>query len=131
MATKMFLNLPVKDLNRSMEFFKRMGFAFNLQYTNEKGACMVISDTIYVMLLIEDFFTSFTKKKVPDTLASAQAIIGISAESRETVDLLVEKAFDAGAGVYNDPQDMGFMYSRSFADLDGHLWEVFHMEEVT
>lgn len=129
MNTSIFINIPIESIERSMAFFTALGYGFNMDYTNEKGACLVISDSIYVMLLTKEFFISFTKRDIPDPKTSAQVIMAISADSREDVDLLVDKALAAGAGTYNEPQDMGFMYSRSFADLDGHLWEVFYMDE--
>ncbi|WP_423802566.1 VOC family protein [Neobacillus sp. SAB-20_R2A] len=123
-----FVNLPVKNLEKTMGFFSKVGFEFNPQFTNESAACMVINQNMYVMLLVEEYFKSFTKKEIPNTEKSSQAIIALSVESRQEVDKLAEKALAAGATPTNDPQDHGFMYSRSFADLDGHLWEVFFME---
>jgi uncharacterized protein len=128
MATQIFVNLPVKDLDRSKEFFSKIGYSFNPQFTNEKAACMVISDDIYVMLLINDFFKSFTKKEIPDFRKTSGAIIALSSESRQQVDVLVNKALEAGATAPNDKQDHGFMYQWGFQDPDGHLWEVFYME---
>ncbi|THE13005.1 glyoxalase/bleomycin resistance/extradiol dioxygenase family protein [Bacillus timonensis] len=125
-----FVNLPVKNLEKTMEFFSKLGFEFNPQFTNESATCMVIGKSLYAMLLVEDYFKSFTKKDIPDTTKSAEAIIALSVESREEVDELTEKALTAGAKPTSEPQDHGFMYSRSFADLDGHLWEVFFMDNV-
>ncbi|MFS0821789.1 VOC family protein [Bacillus sp. 1P02SD] len=123
-----FVNLPVKNLEKTMEFFSKLGFEFDPKYTNESATCMVIGQNMYAMLLVEEFFQSFTKKDIPDTAKSSEAIIALSVESREEADKLAEKALAAGAKPTNEPQDHGFMYSRSFADLDGHLWEVFFME---
>lgn len=128
-ADKIFVNLPVKDLQKTMSFFKAIGFAFNPQFTDEKAACLVISEHIYVMLLVESFFTSFTKKSIPDTTTSSEVILALSAESRAQVDELVSKALASGGKPYNDPVDHGFMYTWSFQDPDGHLWEVMHMDQ--
>ncbi|QMU29020.1 VOC family protein [Adhaeribacter radiodurans] len=128
MATKIFVNLPVKDLNKSIEFFRKLGYSFNPQFTDEKATCMIISEDIYVMLLVEPFFKSFTKKEIPDTAQNAQVILALSAESREGVDDLVNKAISAGATTPNDKQDQGFMYGWGYQDLDGHLWEVMYMD---
>ncbi|KAA9333256.1 glyoxalase/bleomycin resistance/extradiol dioxygenase family protein [Hymenobacter busanensis] len=129
MATSVFVNLPVRDLNASMAFFTQVGFRFNPHFTNEQGACMVVSDTIYVMLLAEPFFQSFTSKKIVDARSSAEVILCLSAESREAVDAMVDKALAAGGQqpevLQPDPE---FMYGRNFQDLDGHLWEVMYMD---
>ncbi|GAB3019436.1 VOC family protein [Spirosoma pulveris] len=128
MATQIFVNLPVKDLNKSIEFFTRLGYSFNPQFTDEKATCMIISEGIYVMLLVEAFFKSFTKKEIADTTKSAEAIICLSSESREAVDEWVSKAVAAGATTPNEPQDHSFMYGHGFQDLDGHLWETMYMD---
>jgi uncharacterized protein len=127
MAQQIFVNLPVKNLPRSMDFFKQLGFEFNPQFTNDKGACMVISDTIYAMLLTEPFFQTFTKKPVADATQGTEVIVCLSCDSREKVDQLVGKARAAGGAVPNEPQDHGFMYGHGFEDLDGHVWELVHM----
>ena len=128
MATKIFVNLPVKDLNKSIEFFTKLGFSFNQQFTNENATCMVIGDDIYVMLLVEKFFKTFTKKEIADTSQTTEVIVCLSAESRAQVDELVDKAYAAGATESNFTTDQGFMYGRSFQDVDGHLWEVMYMD---
>lgn len=128
MSTKIFINLPVKDLNRSMSFFKHLGYSFNPQFTDENATCMVISEEIYAMLLIEKFFITFTKKEICDTSKSAEAILALSVNSREEVDVMVKKAAAAGATIPNPPQDHGWMYGHGYQDLDGHLWEVFYMD---
>jgi predicted lactoylglutathione lyase len=128
MKRQLFVNLPIKDLNRSMEFFGKLGFTFNMQFTDEKATCMIISDEIFAMLLTEPFFKSFTKKEIPDTSNSSQVILALSVDSREAVDQLVHKAVDAGATTPMEDHDHGFMYQRGFADPDGHLWEVFWMD---
>ena len=128
MATQIFVNLPVKNLNKSVEFFTQLGYTFNPQFTDENATCMIVSDTIYVMLLVEPFFKSFIKKEIADASKSTEAIICLSAETREQVDEMVSKAFAAGATVHNDKQDQGFMYGHGFQDLDGHLWEYMYMD---
>lgn len=128
MATKVFINLPVKDLNKSVEFFTKLGYKFNPQFTDENATSMIISDDIYVMLLVEPYFKSFTKKPVPDAAASNEAIICLSADSREEVDEIISKAVSAGATTPLDKQDHGFMYGHGFQDLDGHLWEYMYMD---
>ena len=128
MATKIFVNLPVKDLNKSKEFFTRLGFTINPQFTDEKAACVVISEDIYAMILTENFFKTFTKKDIADAGKSTEAIIALSADSKEKVNEMADKAIEAGGKQSLDPQDHGFMYQRSFQDLDGHLWEVLWMD---
>ena len=125
---KIFVNLPVKNLDRSVAFFTRLGFEFNPQFTDENATCMVLSDEGYVMLLVEDFFKTFTAKDICDATTHVEAILALTADSREAVDDLVDKAVAAGAGPANDPMEQSSMYSRSFHDLDGHLWEVFWMD---
>jgi predicted lactoylglutathione lyase len=129
MATQIFVNLPVKDLNKSIEFFTSLGYSFNPQFTNEQGASLVISDTIFFMLLTEPFFKSFIKKEIADATKVAESINCISVDSREAVDEMVRKAVAAGATVPNDKQDYGWMYGHGFQDLDGHLWEFTYMDE--
>jgi predicted lactoylglutathione lyase len=129
MEKKTFLNLAVKDLERSKTFFSRLGFTFNPRFTDENAACLVISDHSYVMLLVEKFFRTFTSKKLADTAAEAEMIMAISAESRQAVDDLARKAFEAGTREFRPPEELGFMYGQSFQDPDGHLWEVFFMDE--
>ena len=127
MATQIFLNLPVKDLNKSIEFFTKLGYTFNQQFTDENATCMIISDTIYVMLLVESYFKTFNTKEIANTKTTVEALLGLSAESKEEVDKLVDAAISAGGTQTKDPQDLGFMYSRTFEDLDGHVWEIFWM----
>ncbi|MEP7155432.1 MAG: VOC family protein [Betaproteobacteria bacterium] len=128
MSTQIFVNLPVKDLPKSKEFFGKLGYTFNPQFTNEQGACMVVADNIFVMLLTEDFFGTFTKKPVADAKKSTEVLVCFSAESRASVDELVAKAVAAGGAAPNPKQDHGFMYGHGFEDLDGHLWEVVYMD---
>ncbi|CAG7617332.1 VOC family protein [Paenibacillus allorhizosphaerae] len=128
-ADKIFVNLPVKNLKQSIDFFSKIGFEFNAQFTDDNATCMVISDHIYVMLLVEDFFRTFTKKDIANADKTTEAIVALSADSREQVDEIVDKALAAGGKVSNDPADHGFMYTRSFQDIDGHLWEVMYMDQ--
>ncbi len=128
MATKIFVNLPINDLNRSVDFFAKLGYRFNPQFTNEQAACMMVSEDIFVMLLVESFFQTFTKKDISHAANSTEVILALSADSREQVDERVDKALAAGAALANEPQDHGFMYVRSFQDLDGHLWEMMYMD---
>lgn len=128
MATKIFVNLPVKNLTASVEFFSKLGFTFNQQFTDEKATCMIIGEDIFVMLLVEPFFKTFTKKEVADAAKSTECIICLSADSKEKVDDMVNKAVTAGGTSPNEKQDQGFMYGHGFQDLDGHLWEVMWMD---
>jgi uncharacterized protein len=124
-----FVNLPVKDLNKTVDFFTNVGFTFNPQFTDENATCMVINDHIYAMLLVEEYFKTFIKKEVVDTTKSTEVIVALSVNSKEEVNEIVDKALAAGGKPTNEPQDHGFMYTRSFTDIDGHLWEVFFMDE--
>jgi predicted lactoylglutathione lyase len=128
MATQIFVNLAVKDLNKSKTFFAALGYSFNPQFTNEDAACMVISDSIYVMLLTEPFFKNFTNKELVDAKKATEVLVCFSAESRAEVDEIVRKAVAAGGRIYNEPQDHGFMYGHGFEDPDGHQWEFAYME---
>lgn len=129
MAKQIFVNLPVKDLSKTKEFFAKLGFEFNAQFTNEDAACMVVSDTIFVMLLVEKFFKTFTKKEIANASKNTEVIIAISVERKSQVDEMADKAIAIGGSKSNDPQDYGWMYSRSFQDIDGHLWEVLYTDE--
>src|SRR5437763_1687663 len=128
MSRKMFVNLPVKDLKKSMEFFKQLGFTFNPQFTNDKGACMIISEENYSMLVSHEFFKTFTPKPIADATKTSEVLIAISCDSRQAVDDLVKKAVEAGGSLYKKPEDHGFMYGHGFQDLDGHIWEPFWMD---
>jgi uncharacterized protein len=121
MSTKIFVNLPVKDLRESMGFFDKLGFTFNPQFTDETAACMVISDSIYAMLLTHAKFKEFTPKAICDATKSTEVLVCLSCESRAQVDDNVRKAVAAGGSTYNEPQDHGFMYAHGFQDLDGHI----------
>lgn len=125
---QIFVNLPVRDLPASRKFFDALGYSFNPNFSNDDGACMIVSEHIYVMLLTEKFFATFTKKPVVDARQGTEVLICLSAESRAAVDTMIEKAYQAGATVTSEPQDYGFMYGHGFADLDGHQWEVMYME---
>lgn len=128
MARKIFVNLPIQDMKRSQAFFRALGFDFNPQFTNEQGACMVIAEDIFAMLLVQPFFQSFTKKPISDAKKATEVLVCLSCESRAEVDDLVRKALAAGGTAPNAPQDHGFMYGHGFEDLDGHLWELMWMD---
>ena len=127
MHKQIYVNLPVKDLKRSIVFFESLGFAFNPQFTNEQGACMVISDDIYAMLLDTTFFKTFTPKAVCDTQTHTEVLLCLSCDSRAEVDGLVKKAVAGGGSVPRPSRDHGFMYHHAFEDIDGHTWELMHM----
>jgi predicted lactoylglutathione lyase len=131
MATKIFVNLPVKDLNISIEFFTKLGYSFNPQFTDEKSTCLIIAEDINVMLLRDSFFKSSTKKEIADTTKSAETIVCLSVESREKVDEMINKAVAAGATTPVEKQDLGFMYAHGYQDLDGHIWEIIYMDMNT
>lgn len=128
MARKIFVNVPIADLDKSVEFFTTLGFEFNAQFTDENATSMIVNEDAVVMLLVSDYFKTFTDKEVADAKNSTEAIIALSADSREEVDDLVNKAVGAGGRTLKEPQDHGFMYGWGFEDLDGHLWEVIWME---
>jgi predicted lactoylglutathione lyase len=128
MSRQIYVNLPIKNMERSQAFFRSLGFAFNPQFTNEQGACMVVAEGIYVMLLVEPFFQTFIKKPVADATKVTEVLICLSCESRAEVDALVAKALAAGGSAPNAPQDHGFMYGHGFTDLDGHIWELAYMD---
>jgi uncharacterized protein len=128
MPSKIFVNLPVKNLNQSVQFFTKLGFTFNQQFTDETATCMVVSDDIFVMLLTEEKFKSFTPKEICDAKKYTEVLVALSLESRAEVDEMVGKAVAAGGATYNEPQDYGFMYAHGFQDPDGHIWELIYME---
>jgi predicted lactoylglutathione lyase len=123
-----FVNLPVRDLKRTVGFWTGLGFTFNPQFTDENTTCMVISDHACVMLLTDELFSTFTTRQVADATEHTEAILALSAESREEVDRLVDTAVTTGGSTANETQDEGYMYGRSFHDPDGHLWEVLYMD---
>lgn len=129
MPRNLYVNLPVQDLERTVDFFAALGFAFNPKFTDENATCMIINDNTSVMLLVESYFATFTRKPVADAKASTETLLAISVDSRAEVDDLVVRAIAKGASEYAEPKDYGFMYQRGIADLDGHQWEVFYMDE--
>jgi uncharacterized protein len=129
MAMQTFVNLPVKDLAKTREFFSKIGFSFDEQFSDESGTRMIVSDDTSVMLLVEPFFKGFiSPQDIADTSAAREVIVGLSAESREQVDDLADKALAAGAESLGEPEDQGYMYMRGFRDLDGHQWSFIHMD---
>jgi len=127
-ARKIFVNLSVRDLAKSMDFFKGLGFDFDKRFTDDKAACMIISSEAFVMLLSEPYFRTFTKREVCDRTKQTEGLFALSCDSRAEVDEIVKKAVAAGGSHAMDPQDHGFMYGWSFYDLDGHHWEVLWMD---
>jgi uncharacterized protein len=128
-TTKIFVNLPVKDLNKTIEFFTKLGFKFNPQFTDENATCMIVGEDIFVMLLVEKFFKTFTKKEICDTSKNTEVIVALSVEGREKVDQMINKAIEAGGRESREPQDHGWMYGRSFEDINKHIWEIIYMDE--
>ena len=131
MPTQIFVNLPVKDLDRSVAFFTALGYRFNPQFTDKNATCMIISDTIYAMLLVEPYFKTFTPRALCDATTHTEALLALSVESRARVDEMVGAALEAGGTEPRERTDMGFMYNRAFADPDGHIWEIFWMDPAT
>ncbi|HEU4564892.1 MAG TPA: VOC family protein [Gemmatimonadaceae bacterium] len=127
-ARKLFVNIPVSDVQRSIDFFEALGFTFNAQFTDATATCMLVGEDAYFMLLNRERFAGFSARPVGDPRSETSALFAIGVESREAVDALVEKAIAAGGSHALDPQDHGFMYGWSFYDLDGHHWEVFWMD---
>ena len=128
-SRKVFINLAVEDLQRSVEFFTALGFEFDPQFTDEQATCMILSDEAFVMLLVKSRFKGFIKKDIADSTTQTEVILALSAHSRTEVDELVEKALAAGGSPANDKVEMGFMYGWSFQDPDGHLWEVANLDD--
>lgn len=131
--TRIFVNLPVKDLDRSMDFFKQLGYHFNEQFTDSTAACLVISDTIFAMLLTENRFKDFLPpgKQTADATRTTEVLLALSRESKDEVHRLADTAIRAGGSEARPPEDHGFMFARSFHDPDGHVWEVFWMDPAT
>ena len=127
MATQIYVNLPVKDLDRSVAFFTTLGFTFNPDFTDANATCMIVGENIFVMLLVEKFFQTFTPKPISDATKATEVLVCLSRDSREDVDGMVRKAVAAGGTIHKDSQDHGFMYAHGFTDLDGHIWELVHM----
>ncbi|KYG70620.1 extradiol dioxygenase [Bdellovibrio bacteriovorus] len=130
MARQIYVNLPVKDLKKSMNFFSQLGFEFNMDFTNDQGACLIIGENIYAMLLAEDFFKTFTNKPLVDAKNSTEVLVCFSTDTRKQVDEFVAKAKQAGGTAPRASQDHGFMYQHGFEDLDGHIWEVVSYEQA-
>lgn len=128
MGTKIFINLPVKDLNRTATFFTQLGYSFNPQFSDDRAKCMIISDDIYVMFLVEPFFRSFTGKEIPDNSKTCDYITALTVDSQDAVDEMMRKCLAAGGRDISKPQEVDFMYTRTFEDPDGHHWEIFHMD---
>jgi predicted lactoylglutathione lyase len=128
MPSKVFINLPVKDLDKSVGFFTNLGFSFNPQFSDDKAGCMVVSDSIFVMLLTETYFKTFIDTGVCDANQQTEVLIALDADSAEEVKEFISKAQSLGGRIYAEPKDHGFMYQHSFADLDGHKWELVYMD---
>ena len=130
MATvkQIFVNLPVMDLNKSIEFFTKLGFTFNPQFTDENATCMIIGENMFAMLLVESYFSTFTNKEIPDARKYTEVIQALAVDSRQEVDDIIAKAEAAGGKQYKAPIDYGWMYNRNFEDPDGHQWEFFYMD---
>ena len=131
MHAQIFVNLPIENMARSQTFFKALGYAFNPEFTNDQGACLVVGDNLFVMLLVKDFYATFTTKTIADARTTSEVLVCFSCDSREEVDTLVAKAVAAGATTPRPVQDLGFMYSHGFDDLDGHTWEFVHMVDAS
>ena len=129
MATRIFINLPVKNLPKSMDFFQQLGFSFNPQFTDEKAASMIVSENIFVMLLTEAYFKTFINTEIADAHKTTEVLIALDANSKDEVKQLVSKATASGAKLYAEAQDHGWMYQHSFSDLDGHKWEIVYMDQ--
>jgi uncharacterized protein len=127
MHAQIFVNLPVKDLKRSVDFFTKLGYTFNPQFTNDDATCMILGDNLFAMLLVEKFFSSFTSKSICDTTKATETLNCLACSSREQVDELVAKARANGGKVPRPVQDHGFMYAHAYEDLDGHTWELVYM----
>ncbi len=128
MATQIFVNLPVKDLNNSIAFFTKLGYTFNPKFTNESATCMIISEHIYAMLLVEPFFKTFIDKEIADATKTTEVLICLTLGSKDEVDSMVQKAVDAGGKASRTAVDNGWMYQWGFEDIDGHMWEVFYSD---
>jgi predicted lactoylglutathione lyase len=126
--SQIFVNLPVKNLRKSIEFFTALGFSFNPQFTDDNATCMIVADNIFVMLLVEPYFQGFTPREICDTTKNTEVLLALSVENRGKVDAMVRKAIAVGGKIYSEPKDHGFMYQHGFHDLDGHTWEIFWMD---
>jgi predicted lactoylglutathione lyase len=130
MHSQIFVNLPVRDLKRAVDFYTKLGYTFNPQFTDENATCMIVGENLFVMLLVEKFFSTFTSKAIVDTSSATEVLTCVSCASKEQVDGLVAKARAAGGKVPRQPQDHGFMYAHGYEDLDGHTWELVHMSAM-
>lgn len=128
MNTQIWVNLPIKDLNRSVGFFTKLGYTFNPKFTDENATCMIVGENIFVMLVVEKFFKTFTGKPICDATKSTEVLMGLTCGSRAEVDEMVRKAVAAGGTSPRKSQDHGFMYGHGYEDPDGHIWELFYME---
>ncbi len=129
MKTSIFVNIAVRDLDKSKAFFEKLGFTFNPQFTDETAASMVVDNNIYFMLLTEQKFQSFIKDRaISDTSLTTEALYALTVDSREEVDAFIDKVMMAGGTVFREPEDYGYMYARSFTDIDNHIWEVIWMD---
>lgn len=124
---QIFVNLHVKNLKKSVDFFTKLGFKFNPKFTDETATCMIINDSIFAMLIIEKKFKEFSKKDIPDTKKTSEVLLALSFENQKAVDIIMQKALDAGAKIHKEAKEEYGMYGGSFKDLDGHIWEVFYM----
>lgn len=130
MGRQIFVNLPVKDLHKTIEFFTELGFKFNPQFTDDNATCMIIGENIFAMLLVERFFSTFIPgKKICDAKKDTEMLLALTADSRKKVDEMISNAIAAGGTEYRKSQDHGWMYVRAFQDIDGHIWEIFHADE--
>jgi predicted lactoylglutathione lyase len=128
MKKQVFINLPVADLKKSMDFYTAIGFQNNPQFTDNTAACMVISEEIFVMLLTHKKFSEFIKKEIADSKKTAEVINALSMQNNEEVNKFVDKAIAAGGNEPIEAKDYVFMFQRSIEDPDGHIWEVFYMD---
>ena len=126
---QMFVNLPIRDMARSRAFYEALGYRFNPQFSNDQGACLVLGENLFAMLLVHAFFATFVDRPIADARQTVQVLVALPCASREEVDALTERALAAGATTPRGPQDLGFMYSRAYADPDGNIWEAFYMTE--
>lgn len=130
MARQVFVNLPVRNLAKTKQFFAQLGFTFNPQFTDEHAACMILGNDSFAMLLVEQFFKNFIpNKSICVAEKTTEALVAVTADSRKHVDEMIEKAVAAGGREYRKAEDHGWMYGRAFEDLDGHIWEIFCMDE--
>ena len=127
--SQMFVNLPIRDMARSRAFYEALGYRFNPQFSNDQGACLVLGENLFAMLLVHAFFATFVDRPIADARQTVQVLVALPCASREEVDALTERALVAGATTPRGPQDLGFMYSRAYADPDGNIWEAFYMTE--